>query len=183
MMEDDADPGRLPEGIQAEVAVQIPVISAGWSFLEPFYVAGDLAAAWPAVDPLLRLCWAQWWLQANAASITATGYDVDEVANAFVAQADDHPLWEHFARVVLRDFREALPLVPDTWAIGATPRILAVDTEVLYVHRKQPEGGLWQPGTSSEVVPLVMRLNGNHWRVLNLGCERVPAPGWPPALS
>ena len=164
------------------MAVQIPVISAAQSFLASFYAAGDLVATWPSVDPLLRLCWAQWWLEANASSLTADGYDVEEVAQAFVAQADAHPLWEHFARVLLRDFRAALPLNPDTCAIGVSPRIVALDTEVLYAHREQPEGGLWQPGATSEVVPLVMRLNGEHWRVLNLGSERIPSPGWPPTL-
>ena len=180
---EDFDPSQIPEDERAEMAVQIPVISAARSFLELFYVAGDLAAAWPSVDPLLRLCWAQWWLEANASSLTADGYGAEEVAQAFVAQADSHPLWKHFARVLLRDFRASFPLNPDTWAFGYSPRVLTLDTEVLYVHREQPEGGVWQPGATNEVVPLVMRLNGEHWRVLNLGYERIPSPGWPPALS
>jgi len=91
-VEGDFDPNQLPEDERAEIAAQIPVISAAWSFLEPFYAAGDLAAAWPSVDPLLRLCWAQWWLEANASSVTANGFDADEVAQVFVAQAAAHSL-------------------------------------------------------------------------------------------
>ncbi len=165
-----------------EVSAQVPVISAAWRFLKPFYEDGNLAAAWPSVDPVLRLCWAQWWLHANATQVAADGH-LDQVAQTFVAETDAHPLWPHFSRVVLRDFRAAFPLDPSTWGIGAAPRVLAPDTELLYVHRHQPAGGLWPPGATSEVVPLVMHLAEGRWCVVNLGYERVPVPGWPPALS
>ena len=180
----DFDPLDLPEEERAEISAQIPVISAAWSFLTPFYKAGDLAAAWPFADPLLRLCWAQWWLDANRIAIKQNGYDLDEEARALALDDPEaNPLWQHFARVVLRDFRAAYPLNPRTWAIGAHPRVLAPDTEVLYVHREQPEGGVWLPGATSEVVPLVMHLSAGRWRVLNVGHEHIPEPGWPPTLA
>ena len=91
--------------------------------------------------------------------------------------------WEHFERVILRDFTAAFPLDPSTWGIGAAPRVLAADVELLYVHRQIPEGGVWPSRASAEVVPLLMRLGGGDWRVFNLGSERLPEPGWPPRLQ
>ncbi|WP_422116534.1 TIGR02391 family protein [Brachybacterium sp. UNK5269] len=165
-----------------QLAARLPVTRAAWAFLEPFYEQADLISAWPMVDPQLRLCWAQWWISANEAALEAEGYSREEVADAFVRQAGAHPLWEQFERVVLRDFRAAMPLHPDTWGIGAAERVIDSSTEVLYVLRNIPANGVWQPGESQETVPLVMRHSAGRWRLLNLGYEQVPEPGWPPAL-
>lgn len=165
-----------------QLAVRLPITKAAWAFLEPFYEQADLISAWPAVDPQLRLCWSQWWISANRAAIQADGYDRDEVARALVHQAGGHPLWEHFERVVLRDFRAASPLNPATWGIGTAERVIDNTTEVLYVLREVPASGVWQPNETRDVVPLVMRHSAGRWRLLNLGYEYVPQPGWPPAL-
>lgn len=167
----------------AEIAAQIPVVSAAWRFLEPFYELRSLTRAWPHADPVLRLCWAQWWLHANREALETDGYKLDSVAEALTAEGARHDLWEHFEGVILRDFTAAFPLDPSTWGIGAAPRVLAPDVELLYVHRQLPEGGVWPPGASAEVVPLVMRLGKGGWLVFNLGSERLPEPGWPPRLQ
>jgi len=80
-------------------------------------------------------------------------------------------------------FSAAFPLDPSTWGIGAAPRVLAPDVELLYVHCQIPDGGYWPVGASAQVVPLVMHLGERGWRVLNLGSERIPEPGWPPTLQ
>ena len=159
-------------------AAQIPVISAGWRFLEPFYELRSLGQAWPHVDPVLRLCWGQWWVHANRAALTADGYELDEVADALTDKNARNELWPDFDQVIIRDFSAAFPLDPSTWGIGTAPRVLAADVELLYVHRDIPEGGFWPASASAEVVPLVLRLGEGGWRVLNLGSERLPEPGW-----
>jgi hypothetical protein len=166
----------------AEAAAQIPVISAAWSFLVPFYEDKNLRAAWPNADADLRLCWAQWWADANTAALEANGYDLDEVARTLVSGQDRHGLWPSFERVLLRDFHATFPLDPRGWGIGAAPRVVAPDVELLYVHAELPAGGVWAPGASAEVVPVLMRLTERRWRVLNLGYETIPQPGWPPKL-
>ena len=167
----------------AATAAQVSVISAAWRFLTPFYEWSDLRAAWPNADPVLRLCWAQWWLHANRESLEARGYDREEVAGALASPAaGHHRLWGDFERVVLRDFRAVFPLDPSTWGIGASPRVLAPGVELLYVHRRIPTGGYWPADATAEVVPLVMRFAEEGWRVLNFGYERIPMPGWPPTL-
>jgi hypothetical protein len=171
----------MPSDYEA-IRAQLPVVKAAWAFLAPFYETGDLEQAWDALDPVLRRCWAQWWLSANRTEAEADGYDVEAVAELFVAKASGHPLWRHFARVLLRDFRAAFPLDPATWGIGVAPRVLAPDIELLYVHRHIPTEEIWQPRTTVEVVPVVMHLAHGTWYVMNLGYEHIPVPGWPPTL-
>ncbi len=182
-MTEDFDPAQLDPDERAEIAAQIPVMSAAWRFITPALQNNDLAAAWPAVDPSLQLCWAQSWLELNRVDVAADGYDLDEVAVAFTDDPPCHPLWRHFSRVLLRDLRGVADLDPDTWGIGGNARLLAVDIELLYLQDKTGlEGGVWQPGQERFVVPVVMRLTDTQWRVLNFGSETIPTPGWPPTL-
>jgi len=174
---EDAEPPEMsPEEHQA-AAAQVPIVSTAYRFLEHFYSDDDLTIAWDDVDPVLRLCWAQWWLDANRRAIVEAGYGVEEVAAAFVRESGTHPLWPDFERVILRDLRRAHPLDVARAGIGMTPRPLDVDVELLYAHHHVPEGGQWESGATSSAVALVLRLSEGRWRVLNLGYERIPEPG------
>lgn len=166
-----------------EAATQVPIVTTAYRFLHHFYTQGDLAAAWMDVDPLLQMCWSQWWTHANEQALTAEGYEVEEAATELARNADAHPLWRDFQRVILRDFRAAHPLNVAKAGIGTTPRAIAPNVELLYVHRRVPEGGRWEPGASSSAVPVVLHLDGERWKVMNLGYERIPEPGWPPTLA
>ncbi len=140
---------------------------------------------WPLADPLLCLCWAQHWIHANEQAIASTGRD--ELARELAEDAPDHPLWEHFERVSKRNLalrtHQGIGADPANWGIGATPRVLGADTELLYVHDVTSlPGGVFQPGTYSVAVPIVMHFADQQWRVLNVGAEIVPKPGWPPRL-
>ena len=145
-MTEDFDPELDPDE-RAEIAAQIPVISAAWRFIIPALQDHDLAAAWPAVDPTLRLCWAQEWLDLNRSDAVGDGYDLDQVAVALTDDAPNHPLWRHFSRVLLRDPQGIADFDPDAWGIGANARLHAVDIELLYLQDKTGlEGDVWQPG-------------------------------------
>jgi hypothetical protein len=115
--------------------------------------------------------------------LLADGHDVEEVSRALANEGGRQDLWPHFERVVIRDFKAAFPLDPRSWGIGTAPRVVAPDVELLYVHREIPADGVWAPEAVAEVVPIVMRLVDDSWRVLNLGSEAVPEPGWPPKLG
>ncbi|GAB2756496.1 hypothetical protein [Sinomonas soli] len=173
----------LPDFDREEALAQARVVHRAWEFLQAFY-AGDLASAWLFMDPTLRLCWAQWWVQANDESLHSGGCRPEDVIAALaVSPGRGHRLWSDFSRDVVRDFQKAFPLDVDSAGIGATPRALGLDIELLYVHREPPAGGPWKPGGSSEVVPMVMSLSHGEWKVLNLGYEAIPTPGYPPALN
>lgn len=165
-----------------EHGAQAVVVDAAWRFLRPFYGAGDLFQAWPSVDPVLRLCWAQWWLTANQQALEAEGFVLAEVAQALSGDQPDHQLWTHFQRVLVRDIQAASPIDLDEAGIGSTPRVMGIDVELLYLHGRVPPDGVWPAGASAEVVPVVMHFSEGRWRVLNLGYESIPEPGWPPQL-
>lgn len=182
-MTDNFDPAQLDPDEREVIAAQIPVVSAAWRFIIPALQDEDLAAAWPAVDPCLRMCWAQEWLGLNSADAEAEGYDLAQVADELADEAPTHTLWRHFSRVLLRDILGIVHLDPDTWCIGANARILGVDIELLYLQDKTGlEGDTWQPGMERLVLPIVMRLDDEQWRILNYGSETIPTPGWPPTL-
>ena len=62
-------------------------------------------------------------------------------------------------------------------------RVLGIDIELLHLQDKtRLEGDIWQPGVERLVLPIVMRLNDDQWRVLDYGSETVPTPGRPPTL-
>lgn len=177
------DPSNLPDESLEDIAAQTAVVSAAWKFLRSFY-DGDFSTAWTVMHPVFRLCLVQWWAHANRDSLEATGYSVEKTAEELAQSSPgEHELWGSFARVILRDMRNAYPLDPAVAGIGSTPRVLALDTELLYVHPEPPANGLWLPGEFSMAYGLVMRLTEGQWAVLNWGSEAVPTPGYPPALS
>ncbi len=176
------NPRDLPEDAQQEMAAQIPVTEEAWSFLYKFY-GGDLIAAWGVMHPTYRLCLAQWWVEANQTPLISGGYDLDVAAQELASTIrGEHDLWEDLSRVVLRDFRKGFPLDPSTAAIGSMVRMIDLDTELLYVHPDSPNGGLWEQGESRAVYPMVMKLSGDDWKVLNWASGIVPTPGFPPTL-
>lgn len=179
----DFDPEHLPEEQREEIFAQAAVVGGAWRFLHAFY-RGDLITAWEAMHPVLRLCWAQWWTDANRGALRTHGYGVEETAEALseISQGE-HPLWKDFSRVILRDFRKAYPLDADTAAIGSAPRVIDLDTELLYIHPDSPQGGLWQEGEFRAAYAMVMRLEQGEWKILNWASETIPTPGYPPTLS
>lgn len=167
-----------------EQMAQLPVLSGAWAFLEPI-ADGDFARGWPAVDPLLRRCWAQEWLHANGAQLAADGFDRDQVLATFLNDDPDHELWHHFVRVYQRSLSRVLgDIEPQNRGLGTGTRIVAPDIELLYLHDVSTlPGGQWQPGAASYVRAILMRHDGGTWRVLNINSETTPEPGWPPQLT
>lgn len=179
----DPEPNELPEMDFDETLAQVPVVQAAWEFLQALY-DGDLQGAWQLMDPTLRLCWAQGWVHHNDSKLRASGYDPDELITALVDDADaGHEWWESFSAATIRDFHQAIPLDVEAAGIGSTPRAMAMDVEVLYVHPTPPQGSLWKEGEARAVFPLVMRFANEKWGVLNWGFEAIPTPGYPPILT
>jgi hypothetical protein len=177
------NPNELPEEDRNEVLAQVQVVSAAWLFLRQFY-GHDLAGAWDVMHPTLKLCWSQWWAGSNRNTLEAAGKDVEEVVEQLVQTKNgSHELWEHFSRVVLREFQNAYPLDVARAGISSTPRIIAMDTELLYVHVEVPQGKVIQAGESSVVYPIVLQLSAASWMVLNWASDTIPLPGYPPVLA
>ncbi|WP_146755346.1 hypothetical protein [Arthrobacter sp. AQ5-05] len=136
------DPSELPKEDRELILAQVEVVSAAWKFLKPFY-GGNPALAWEVMHPILRLCLAQGWTEANRGSLRDAGYNPEKTAEDLAEiSPGKHALWDDFSRVILRDFRNVYPLDLSSAAIGASPRPIAMDTELLYVHPDSPKGGL-----------------------------------------
>lgn len=189
MSESEEDP-ELIERLagEAEVIAQLPVSGGAWAFLEPLAESG-LAAAWTAVDPLLRRCWVQEWIHSNRSQLSADGYDRETVLAELERDEPRHPLWPAFCRVYDRGLDRVLGDVkPRDRGLGTRARVVGPDIEIVYLHdRSKLPGGVWEPGTYARVHPILMRWSpdvgpNGAWRVLNLNTEVVPEPGWPPRL-
>ncbi|MER7716818.1 hypothetical protein ABTX99_07670 [Streptomyces flaveolus] len=167
--------GGIPFGPQAPVAL------AAWSFAEAYWVDKNMELAWVSVDPLLRRCWTQAWLQPLRARAISDGFDPDEVVEAFADAAPQHPLWHPFAR---RQVEQAtLPVTREGWGVKVHPEIVAPDVELVRL-MPVPEGGELQPNETYASVPLLMRYDAAAgWRVLNFVSDAVPTPGWPPTME
>jgi hypothetical protein len=165
-----------------EASAQSQVVSVALKFLDAFYKE-DLARAWPLVHPRLRVCWVQWWATANKVALQQAGYELVKVADELAPSAPtEHPLWADFERVLLRGFRKAYPLNLATCGMGVAPRVIALDTEMLYVPAEIPPDGVWKAGADSLAYPMVMQLNDSRWSVLNWASDVIPTPGYPPTL-
>lgn len=166
-----------------EFAAHAEVAIAAFMFLSAVY-RDDQIQAWGRMHPILRLCWAQAWVEANRESLLSGEHDPEDIAHALASgTAGSHQLWELFAGVMLREMREAFPLDPDVAGIGANLRAVALDTELLYVHPQPPLSGAWEQDVFAEAHPLVMNLNEGRWTVLNWGYDAIPIPGFPPILD
>ncbi|WP_214365876.1 hypothetical protein [Pseudonocardia sp. H11422] len=184
MAQDEFDPNSLDPQARERIAAQVPVVRAAWAFLEPIR-GGRFDQAWLAVDPVTRRCWAQHRLYANRHQLQRDGYDPEDVTAEFVNDEPDHPLWEHFVRAQLQFLHTSLTgLDPEHWGIGAAPRPVAPDVELLYLHDTSTlPGNVWQVDEERPVWPMLMRYVGRRWLVLNVATDSViPEPGWPPRI-
>lgn len=166
-----------------KAAARSKIVNTAFEFLDHFYNRNDLTACWGLLDPTLRLCWVQWWMEANSAALESEGYDLNETAEDVTEKGNQHELWDDFQRVLLRDFHSAFPLEVDQVGIGSAQRVIVPGVELLYVHATVPEGGYWKPGEESLAAPIVLRIVDSEWKVLNFGFEAIPEPGWPPQLG
>jgi hypothetical protein len=104
---------------------------------------------------------------------------LDEVAQALQRETGQHTLWPYFARFycVTSRLPSRLTLRPGHRCGSTRP---GSHVELLYVHRRVSDGGYGPPDTSAEVVPLIMHLSEDSWRVRNLGYELIPNSGGRP---
>ncbi|MGH9224422.1 MAG: hypothetical protein ACRD2W_11735 [Acidimicrobiales bacterium] len=132
----------------------------------------DLAAAWPATDPQLRLVLAQDWVW-NHRHDPAIGHDQDwdEIANGLAAGPGAHPLWGRFAAELLGTWeRTWRGFGTDAWTVKDEPEVLDLDLEL--VTFVEAETALTRR--------FVLRHTENRWLVASVSGDQLFEPGWPP---
>ena len=157
------------------------ICNAGFAFTRAVWGDRSITAAWPHVDPLLRRCWAQAWLQDQRDHTRSLGFDPDEVVEAFTEEQPDHPLWGIFEELQL-ELLHGWGQGVHEWGVTARHIVVGLDLEQLYMMPRPDEGDVVP--ADAPFLPLLMRYDQEAgWRVLNFVSEQIPEPGWPPNLG
>lgn len=173
---------QSPEEIESQYRPEGPVIAAQ-DFLTLLVEQEDLRAAWPLVDPALRLALVQSWLWANRYHPYAMGCDRDEVAEALSQEDPDHELWDDFEEIQLDVFLENpvwASYASETFGAASRPRPVGPDMEIVLFMDTGGEAIVIEKPTFVEGIQLLMRYDASRWRVRGFNAEVLPMPGWPP---
>ena len=147
---------------------------------------GDLKAAWPLTDPVLRLVLAQDWVWMHRHH-TMIGHDRswDDVARGLAAVPPDHELWEIFAAELVDRWRTIWAgFTTGTWLPWEQPEVVGVDLEmVTFLESEDGEPVRFEPGRSSLARRFALRHTEEGWRVAGVSGDQMFVPGWPPSLE
>jgi hypothetical protein len=158
-------------------------IMAALRWLTAVLTLEDVDAAWPDVDPELRLVLAQCWLWRHRDDPSLAFHELEAAASELADEYPDHELWPEFSGALLADVRTRWPWL-DLASIAAAgrPRPVAIGYELVVL--APSDAG--SPIISVEDLPdpslqLLMHHSDARWLVSGLGSGELPRPGWPPA--
>ena len=147
---------------------------------------GDLEAAWPLTDPVLRLVLAQDWVWMHRHH-PMIGHDKswDEVARGLAAVPPHHELWEVFAGELVSRWRTIWAgFTTESWLAWDQPEVVGVDLEmVTFLESQEGRPVRFQPGRSSMARRFALRHTEDGWRVAGVSGDQMFLPGWPPSLK
>ena len=147
---------------------------------------GDLTAAWPLTDPVLRLVLAQDWVWTNRHH-PAIGEDRswEELAQGLAAIPPDDQLWDAFTRELLSRWHKMWAgFSSRSWLAWDQPEVVALDLEM--VTFLESDGGSpvrFEPGRSALARRFAMRHSRDGWRLAGVNGDQLFVPGWPPSLE
>ena len=146
---------------------------------------GDLLAAWPLTDPVLRLVLAQDWVWTHRHQPTI-GHDRswDELARGLAAVPPHEELWDAFSQELVNRWRKIWPgFTSSAWVPWDQPEVIALDLEM--VTFLESDGGApvrFEPGRSALARRFALRHTDDGWLVASVG-DQMFVPGWPPSLE
>ena len=146
---------------------------------------GDLAAAWPLTDPVLRLVLAQDWVWTNRHH-PQIGHDRswDELARALAAVAPEHELWPTFAAELITRYHKMWEgFSTRTWATWDQPEVVGLDLEMVTFLESDGRPVRFEPGRSSLARRFALRHTDEGWLVASVSGGQMFVPGWPPSLE
>lgn len=149
--------------------------AAAVAWVDAVLTRGDLAAAWPATDPVLRLVLAQDWVWTNRhGPAIGHGRDWDEIAEGLAAVPPADDLWPSFAADLVGTWQRAWKgFDPHGWYVPATPEVVDLDVELVsFVER-----------ASALTRRFAMRHTEAGWLVASVDGDLHYEPGWPPRLA
>ena len=147
---------------------------------------GDIAAAWPLTDPVLRLVLAQDWVWTNRHHPTI-GHDRswDELARGLAAVPPDSQLWDAFAQELVTRWRKTWAgFSATTWDAWEEPEVVSLDLEMVTFLERDDDGPVrFVPGRSAMARRFAMRHGEDGWKVAGVSGDQMFVPGWPPSLE
>lgn len=177
-------------GMSSEEASQRP---------EPFAMDWVQAAGrdqvdfvWSQMAADFRLAMTQAWLSRNAAAVSdpsAAGFDRDSLAARLSAPTPQHPLFQHLARVSLREIVNVFAgLDPDLLGAGTRPRPVGPNLELVRLFylpdldRDRDGNYVFAPGATARAVSVLVERTDSAWAVAGVG-DGILHPGWPPTYE
>lgn len=147
---------------------------------------GDLVAAWPMTDPVLRLVLAQDWVWTHRHH-PMLGHDRswEEVARGLAAVPPKHELWPSFATELLERWHKMWgDLSTETWLPWDQPEVIGLDLEmVTFLESDGKVPVRFEPGRSALARRFAVRHSAEGWRVAGVSGDHMFVPGWPPSLE
>ena len=147
---------------------------------------GDLVAAWPLTDPVLRLVLAQDWVWTHRHH-PMLGHDRswEEVAQGLAAVPPDHELWDRFATELMNRWRKMWSgFSSKDWVAWDQPEVIGLDLEMVTFLESDGKAPVrFEPGRSALARRFAMRHTGEGWRVASVSGDQMFLPGWPPSLE
>jgi hypothetical protein len=164
---------------------------SAWEWLEAVRAQAP-DGAWRLMDPDFRLVMAQGWIIHNEDVLrdpTVSGLDRDTFARELSLEQPTHPLWPHFAKVMLREITRTLGgLELENLGIAMRPRLIGADLELVRLlpldELDRDEDGQYYFAPGAQVIGLsvILRHREPRWLVAGIG-EFLYHPGWPPRFE
>ena len=147
---------------------------------------GDLVAAWPMTDPVLRLVLAQDWVWSHRHH-PMLGHDRswEEVARGLAAVPPDHELWDTFATELMNRWHKMWTgFNSKDWVAWDQPEVIGLDLEMVTFLESDGKAPVrFEPGRSALARRFAMRHTAEGWRVASVSGDQMFVPGWPPSLE
>lgn len=147
---------------------------------------GDILAAWPLTDPVLRLVLAQDWVWTNRHH-PAIGEDRswEELARGLASVPPEHQLWKAFSAELIGRWQKMWAgFSTRAWVAWDQPELIALDLEMV-TFLESADGGpvRFEPGRSALARRFALRHGAEGWQVAGVNGDQLFVPGWPPSLE
>ena len=156
-------------------------LESAYEWLAAVVEEGDLARAWPATDPNLRLALVQAWICANRSRPPVSAWNREELARGLTPARSNHPLWAAFAAKQMEKLRAwwGNPNL-DEWGATIKGRVVPSEYELIRFSPIDAKGGpVLKPSGRGEGRLVLVRTTPDRWVVAGFG-PNPPVPGWPP---